>query len=372
MSPSSKPGLQSAYRFRGASGVWVVTALLAAGVVAGVVTVNYWKAQAQAARGQDGSLLSETPITWDHAKAQEDLDQLQNRFADAVEAGDGDLAPLIADIRDMLKDYPGYAAGHTLLGQVLLKEGQRGTAYEQFTLSLEIDGQQPEVHLLAGTIEYGNGRFDQAAHHYAMAVGLAPQENRYKLHLAQAQIRLQQFSKARRGLLEVIKMDSTSHEAYATLADLYADQNKARMAIDMIGKAVEHTPVVERDKQVAYILRKAQLLRRANQPEDALLVFEKLSPTERLTDAVMAERALCWAMMGRPRDAAQVYEQAWDSAPIRWRWVQEAARWRIKAGDDDAARRHMEDLHRLNPRAEALHELDRLLTKQQETTAKPG
>ena len=341
----------------------MVVTLVLIGIAAGCIAVSYWRARANAAHSQESSDAGLNSKPLDETRVGAELEELQQRFADAVEKQQENLSPIIAATQDFVSRHATYASGYTLLGQVLLQDGQATAAYEKFSRSLEIDGQQPEVHLLAGTIEFQSRRYDRAARHYSMAVGLAQTELRYRLHLAQAQIRLKQFDAARRELLDVLQMDSSSHEAYATLADLYADQNKPTLALTTIQKAIEHTPVVERDKQIAYILRKAQLLRRDNKPEDALVTLGALSPIEQANSLIMRDMALCWAMMGQPGEAAAIYERALASDPTQWRYADAAARWRIKAADYEAARRHVETVRKIKPRASTLPDLEKMLPR---------
>ncbi len=344
-------------------GTWVVVFLLAAGCLAGLIAVSYWRSRVVATEANNVSTGDPVSSRWDPAQARQELEPLQQRFAGAVEARAKGLKPIIDALEEFLTRYPRYAPGHTLMGQVLLKNGQSGPAIEHLTLSLELDGQQPEVHILAGTVEYQNRRFDRAQHHYSMAVGLAPSQLRYRLHLAQAQIRLKQYDEARRGLLEALRIDSSSHEAYATLADLYATQNKLTLALSMIHKALENTPVAQRDRRVTYTLRQAQLLRRDNQPQEALLALQSLNAIEQDTEPVLENTALCWAMMDRPEEAAAVYERALASDPTAWRHAAAAARWRIQAGQKQAAHAHLETLRKINPRADQLEELKELLDR---------
>ena len=343
-------------------GIGVVIVLIAVGVVLGLVAVSYWQSRVPVDPSSESTSGDAKVAVFDPAVAAQEIEPLQQRFVEAVEARQRDLSPIVSAARRYVDRYPSFAPGHTLLGQILLQDGLTDQAYASFIHSLEIDGQQAEVHLLAGTIDFAADRFDRAEDHYSLAVGLEPSQTRYRLHLAQAQIRLNEFDTARRGLLEVLRLDSTSHEAYATLANLYADQNKSTLALNTIQKAIENTPVMLRDKQVAYIQYKAQLLRRSNQPQEALLTLQSLSPLEQGVPAVMKDLALCWAMIGKPQEAALLYERALAANPTQWQYAEAAARWRIKCNDHEAARDLVETVRKINPRAFALHELDELLS----------
>ena len=107
-----------------------------------------------------------------------------------------------------------------------------------------------------------------------------------------------------------------------------------------------------------YIRRKAQLLRRNNKPNEALLTLQSLSDAQRADSRVMEEMATCWAMLGKPDKGAALFEQAMVLEPTRWDWVAQAARWRLKADDKKTARQHLAKLKQINPRAEAIAVLE--------------
>jgi tetratricopeptide (TPR) repeat protein len=126
-----------------------------------------------------------------------------------------------------------------------LQSEQFKPAYEQLSRSLDLDRQQPEVQLLAGTVAMQLGNTEQAAQHYSMATGLSPREPRYLVHLALAYLKLGQTDRARDTFLGAIRVDSSCHAAFKGLADLYAQQNKLDLALGQIQNAIDAASLEE-------------------------------------------------------------------------------------------------------------------------------
>ncbi len=333
--------------------------MLLLGAVAGTASVSYWGLQGKWMRERDAE-QDAGPDVWDEPAARVELQQLQEQF-NQLASKKGQTDHLITEIQRFVERYPKYAQGRILLAQAMIHDEQYEQAYEQFNLSLELDGQQPEVQLLAGTLAYKLDRLNDAVRHYSMAVGLAPANPRYRLHLAQVYLRQRQDEQARNELLAALRADSSMHEAYAALAQLYAQQNKITLALAQTQKAVEHTPVSEPAKRVQYLRHQTKLLLRDNRPQEALLTLESLTPDQRAQPQVMADMATCWSMLDQPDRAAQLYEQAAAANPTRWRLVAMATSWRLKANDVEAARAHLATLTRLRPQAPEVQELRAVL-----------
>ncbi len=364
MQPADQPESNPQDRYSPAkrpwAGSWLVVALVLIGGVAGIVAVKHWSMRSQFVKGSDPAkppAEGAGAATWDEAEALAQLQAAQEQF-NLVAVEGHDAKPSLAAVQRIVERYPKYAAARTLLAQVWLYQSDFDKAYEQFKLSLELDPRQAEVHLLAGSVAIALDRIDRATHHYTMAVGLDQSSVRARLHLAQAYLRQRQDDKARRLLIEALTLDPSSHAAYALFADLYTRQNKLQVAIGQLIKAVSHTPETERSTVVAYTRRLAKLLRRDNQPQEALIRLRTLTPAERTDPDVLEDMALCWSMLGDPAAAAALFEQALAAYPAVWQYAARAAHWRIKAGDLDTARQHIELIRRLNSHAPGLADLE--------------
>ncbi|MCE9589682.1 MAG: tetratricopeptide repeat protein [Planctomycetes bacterium] len=340
-------------------GTLVVAVMLLLAVAAGLIARNYWSGVV--ARTFPATQPGAGSVKWDPRKARDELEALQKHLASAADTGN--TAGIREDARQLVERYPRFAPAHTLLAQVLMLEGRLPEAYEQLKTSIDLDKQQPEVHLFAGTTARQLGKTDEAARYYANAVQLAPQEPNYKLFLADVYIKRNDLDRAQMMILDALAIDSSSYSAYALMSELCAKRNQLDQALTNIQRAIENTPVARRPLQVQYICRKAGLLRRANKPDGALQVLGTLSAAERADESVLGETAVCWAMLGKPAKAAEVYESAFRNDPTNAKLAVAAARWRVKAGDKAGAKAMIDRVRSLSPRLPVLVELEGDLAK---------
>ena len=339
---------------RSSRGRWVVAALVLAGVAAGLISVNHWqdKAAKPSAPGAGSAPMNLQVVAGE-------LEDLEQRVKTAVDHGRADTVR--RDVEKFIARYPRFGPAYRLMGLVYLALDKLDKAYEQFRLSLELDAAQGEVHLLAGSICVQQDRIDDAEHHYLEAIGLDPTNIRYRMHLAQCWVQQRRLDEARQQLMTVLRYDSSHHRAYAMLSDVYLSENKTVLAMNQIIRALEATPLTERDDQVKYLRRKAAILRRQNEPAESLQVLEHLSDLERLDPGVIAEMAVSLSMQGRFGDAALLYESALRQVPTDWRLAAGAADWWLKAGQRDKARLAVDKLRAINPRLPAVADLENRL-----------
>ena len=301
---------------------------------------------------------------FDRSKAIAELESWEQQLEAAIKPGQN-LAAVISGAIELVERYPAFAPARLLLGHCLLSAARFEPAYEQFEESLRLDPRQPEVHLNAGTVAAQLGRLDDARRHYSEAVGLDTGNSRYRVHLAFLSIKQGRHDEARRGLLGALRIDSSLHQAHAGLSDVFAKQNKIGPALDRIGRALELLDDQEQNTRVIYTRKRAALLRRLNQPDEALAVLTQMVDDMReaaLGDpGVSQDLARCWAMMGQPEKAAAHYEWLLYQDPSNDHAAARAAHWNLKAGSPEAARRNLQDLRRINPRSPALPELEREL-----------
>ena len=345
----------------GKRGRVIVLVLALAGLGLGLISLSYRRHHA---RELEETIVEDAAgsVPWDRAAAERELAGLQSRVETALES---DRAQEVRrEAERFVERYPGYAAGYTLLGQVLLGELRHGEAYEQIKLSLELDPAQAEVHLLAGTLCMQLQRSSDAERHYRQAVGLDPANVQLRLHLAQSYIEQQRFDEARRDLVRLLMADSSLHSAAAMLADMAMMQNKLTLAMNYIARAIENTPIAQRERQVIYIRRKARILRRQNKPDEALQTLEEqLGGLERRDPEVLEEMAHCWSAQGQYQPAAMLFEAALERSPTDWRLAAGAARWWIKADQTAKAELNLARIRQIDPRQPVVAELEATLSR---------
>jgi len=332
---------------RSSRGRWVVASLVLVGVAAGLISVNH-----RQVKGGDHSTPDAGSVQMPLQAVAAELDDLEQRVQTAVDQGRADT--MRRDVEKFIARHPRFGPAYKLMGLVYLALEQLDKAYDQFRLSLKLDPAQSQVHLLAGSICVQQDHLDDAEHHYLEAIGLEPTNIRFRIHLAQCWVQQQRLEEARRQLMTVLRYDSSHHLAYAMLSDVYLSENKKVLAMNQIIKALEATPLTDRDDQINYLRRKAAILRRQNKPSESLQVFEQLSELERLDPDVIAEIATSLSMQGRFQEAALLYESTLRQVPTDWRLAAGAADWWIKAGQHDKARLAVDRLRAINPRLPAL------------------
>jgi len=122
-------------------------------------------------------------------------------------------------------------------------------------------------------------------------------------------------------------------------------------------KAIEALADENETDRVAYVRRRAKLLRRDNRPQDALAALRALPPELLFRMDVVDDTAVTYGMMSQPASAAQVYVSLLHIQQVNDRAMAEAAKWYLKAGLRDEAREMVDQLTRINPRYPDLNDL---------------
>lgn len=297
------------------------------------------------------------PAPGDAEALSAELAELGDLFGQVMD-NQRDAQPLIDRIDRLLADHPDDAEAHTLRGQVLIYAGRRQEALAALERSLELEPRQARVQVLAGTAAMGLGHYEQARKHYETALSIEPGKGMHAVYLANVQQRVGEDDLAVTTLLTALRRDSQLHNAYALLSDIYAKQNKVSPALGQIDRAIETAPAQDTSARTAYTLKRAALLRRDNKPAEAIAALDALPVEARIRPDVLRDTATSWAMLGKPAMAAELYERVLAADPGNDLAAAEAARWWIKADNPDAAKRNRQALRRINPRHEALNELD--------------
>lgn len=299
-----------------------------------------------------------------------ELTELGDLFGQVTDNNRG-VQPLIDRIDALIASHPEQSAAHILRGQMLLHAGRPDQALEAFQASLKLQPRQANVHRLAGNLAMQLQKYDDARHHYEQARSIEPGNGEHAVYLANLQLKIGEDDQAVKTLLTAIRLDSQRHEAYALLSDIYARQNKVGLALGQIERAIQTASAQSPGPRTAYVLKRAKLLRRDNQPGESLAALQALPQDARLEPLVMRDIATSWMMLGKPQRAAEQYELALRLDPSSDLAAAEAARWRLKAGDVETARKHVQTLRRINPRYEAIPKLEQALREADDESGEP-
>lgn len=360
---------------RSRTGIYIVVALVVVGALAAFLAHRYWQGVADGSWDDDSPLVvpgidAPMPPAKKGVDAAAELQLVEENFAKSIREKNFNKRVVRAAERLVIR-FPQSPEARRLLAQVYIFGREKEKAYEQLIASLAINKQQPEVLMLAGTIGLDLKKPDEAAQHYSAAAALRPDDPAVRTQLASAYTSKRDFAHAETTLLEALRLDPNYHKAYELLSDIYATQGKPKMAIDQIQKAIDSTPAGLRAAQIGYIRKRTNLLRRDNRPEEALMgLTSSLNTEERNDPNIVEDAARCWAMLGKPDQAAKAFEDAQRRNPGEWRLAEGAARWWIKAGNLDAAKKQVEILRRINPRLPELEALEKSMTEASTRPAK--
>lgn len=219
------------------------------------------------------------------------------------------------------------------LSDVLRKRSDSDGAYAQVLAALQIGPATPEIEFRAGLLASESERREAALEHFQAARGGSPTNAEYALYLAQAHLALNQVEQAKATLVATVHLDPESATAWGTLGEIFLRENKVEMAIENVRRARALQPEV-----AVWRLVEARALKRQGEAEEALQLLLGLPGPEQRDGPVLALIAECYALLGRPAEAAARYGAASDVRPTDARLALEAAEWFRRLPDLERAR----------------------------------
>ncbi len=304
------------------------------------------------------------PVTPEMIQARfEDLAQRSQR---AIQRDKPQTA--LPEVEAFVDEHKTFAPGHRLLGQVHVAIAERAyrrqtrtkhhqSALDAWAHSLELQPEQRGLPLLIGDLALKIKQPRRAEGFFRLGAGIEPDNADYPVRIAVALAEAGELDEARKLALDVLSRDASNHEAYYALAVIAERQGYHEMAVQQLDKALKHVqeqPQDRRDIEVKYLRRKGRVLLLLGAPARAVQTLKPplgLSTIELRQFENNRELALAYAQQGNPELAAAHYETQFGKEGIDWRWVAEACRWRVKAGDFVRAAAHLEKLK------QALHQL---------------
>ncbi len=333
------------------SGNWIVIALILLGMAAAATAYIYWN-----------NFVTVEPKgppvggDFDPDVANKELAQLDDDLAEAKRIRR--FNAILDKARAFVGKYPKYPPAYTLLAKVYIELMEWPKAYAELEKSLKLAANQPMVHHLAGTMMYEMRDYEKAEDHYRTANVLNPNDPIHLVYLAQVFIRTSRLDEAKVKLLEAITLDSKSHEAYATMSDLFMKKNESIQALQQIDKALEFAATHERKVVIPYVLKRVAIQRRAGDAQAAMTTIDEMLHDHETYDPFVAkEVADTWGMLGHPEKAADFYERATAANPTEWLLLTGAADWALKSHNLAMARRNLRALERLDSTLPVLKDL---------------
>ncbi|TVQ31875.1 MAG: tetratricopeptide repeat protein [Phycisphaeraceae bacterium] len=238
-----------------------------------------------------------------------------------------------AILRDAIEADPEDQELQILYAESLLAQAKVREAYRHYEAAVAIGPDNPELRFAAGTTASMIRLDEQAEEHFWRAQQLAPSNPKHPLYLGHVQRRRGNTDDARASFLRAATLDPQLGHAWGSLAGIALDDNKLSVARTYISKARDAEP-----DSVLWRVIEAKILRRDNDPESALRLLSALDEDVVLSRAdVLEEMGLCYGLLGRPSDAANLYAEAAAIDRENIGLHLEAAKWYERAGDADVA-----------------------------------
>ncbi|MEM1208351.1 MAG: tetratricopeptide repeat protein [Planctomycetota bacterium] len=256
------------------------------------------------------------------------------REIDAAARNGRDLSPMIADLRDVIADYPDHLDARRAIALAI---GSRGDipdeAYDHLTRTLDEEGDIAEMHAIAGNLSLQAGDPGIAVAHYRRAVALDPDEPRFLSQLAQAHMMAGQTDDALEVVDAWVERDSDQPQPFIFRARLLTEAGRLDDADGSLRQALDRSMPDETDMRLAIALNRAGLLRQLDRPVEAMGVLRMLSVDEQVTQPVADALAATWDQLDQPDKAALHYERIALMYPAAT-WAARAAADRYMALDE--------------------------------------
>ncbi len=343
-----------------AKGSYTVGILLLLAVMAAATAYIYWNNFVQV---DDSPNKKNARQVWDKEAAEQELVILDREFSQAKQSKR--FNTILQKTRAFVERNPKYPEGYTLLGKIYIELYQWERAYESFETSLNLDDRQPMVHHLAGTMCYEMRQYDITEKHYEQAKFLDPDNPLHHVYLAQVHIKTNRLDSALKLLLVALNLDSEYHEAYATMSDLFLKENDLPRALQQIDKAMRFVQqeLDNRSMVVEYVIKRARVLRRMNDPNAAMQEFENnLHDMEHTLPPVASEIAITWGALGKPEKAADFLDQmVINTERMDVHLLAIAAEWQVRVNRLPMAEQYIQRIIDIDPTQKSIERLQGLV-----------
>ena len=299
------------------------------------------------------------------------LGQLQQRFLQMQQRGEG-LGPLRVRVERFVSEHPGHPDSRMLLAQVYLQQGDAEAATESLEQAIALRPDVPAWRDMAVTLAMQRGEYSAAERHLHAAIDMRSSDAMLRVRLAQVYLATDRLEQAENLLHAALDLDASRHEAHHLLAAVAKQRGRFVDARTHSRRAIELVRGDDAKAQRArrtYKVMLAKGLRRENRPEDALDVLRSIEPIEQRTNHEVLElQARCYADLGRPDAAANVYEQLLIVQPGNQAFAKQALRWRLQAGQIDRARELLRYAQRHFSASETTREMAQALAEAETRT----
>jgi len=273
------------------------------------------------------------PLTTEAAQGQRPVALLDALDAARKSLLTGQAGAANAVLAKLAERYPNDSEVRSLFAESLLELGEPAAALTQYEAAIALGPDFAPLSFAAGTAANMAGDPQTAEIHFLRAQALDKANSQYPLYLGTVQRNLGKTVEAQASLLRAVTLDSSLSNAWGQLADMALDENKLSLATTHIARARTLEPT-----NVNWRLIEARILRRQNKPESAARLLMAIDETSRLGNPmILREIGLCFGMLSRPEDAADLFAEAVEIRPDDPELLYEAALWHERAERRDRA-----------------------------------
>ncbi len=245
----------------------------------------------------------------------------------------GQPAAANAVLVKLVEMYPRDREAHSLFAESLLELGEPAAALIEYEKAIAIGPDFAELRFAAGSAANMASKPEIAEVHFLRAQDLDQASSQYPLYLGTVQRNLGKIVEAQGSLLRAGNIDPALANAWGQLADIALEENKLSLATTHIAKARKLEP-----SSVHWRLIQARILKRQNKPDKAASLLMAIETTDRLTNPmILREIGLCYGMLSRPEDAADLFSEAVAMRPDDPQLLYETALWHDRAERQDLA-----------------------------------
>lgn len=279
------------------------------------------------------ALTGAGPLTSEASQGQRPAALLDALDAARKSLQTGQPAAANAILTKLVERYPGDHDAHSLYAEALLGLGEPAAALGEYEKAIEIGPDFAALRFAAGSAANMAGKPELAELHFLRAQAMDTANSQYPLYLGTVQRNLGRTVEAQASLLRAVKLSPDLANAWGQLADMALSENKLSLASQHIARARTLEPSSEN-----WRLIEARILRRQNKPEAAARLLMAIETTSRQTNPmILHELGLCFGMLSRPDEAADLFAEAVDMRPDDPELLYQAALWHDRADRPDRA-----------------------------------
>lgn len=247
----------------------------------------------------------------------------------------------IRTLHDRFPDHPEVVKAYV---EVLLHENKHADAYQTMLRYIELKPEDAPARFQAGMIANSLQKRSEAVEHFKSACAADKSNPQYPLYLGQMLARQRDWTQAKIYLAAAAALKPDQDIIWGTLGQIALEENSIEMARQYAHKAQTLAP-----DNLHWRVLQSRILRRDNQPDQAILILNALPEGDRWTPTVVNEVAICRALTGDFAGAAREHLDFLNRDTTATESAVAATRYFLQAGDLASAKQWLGFCQRANP-----------------------